>query len=99
LQSRLAADDRVSAFLQATTFHAGDFTRVSDGLCRLHPQLARSSGDGRGATVSLGAACCMAAKAITALRPSHWRYLPLFAMPPEDLPLNHQSDMVSDEAL
>jgi CRISPR/Cas system-associated endonuclease Cas1 len=39
---RPAVDDRVLSFLQATTFHAGDFTRVSDGSCRLHPQLARA---------------------------------------------------------
>jgi CRISPR-associated protein Cas1 len=39
--ARPAVDDRVLAFLQATTFHAGDLTRVSDGSCRLHPQLAR----------------------------------------------------------
>jgi CRISP-associated protein Cas1 len=29
-------------FLKATTFHKGDFTPVSDGSCRLHPQLARA---------------------------------------------------------
>ena len=40
--ARPAVDDRVLSFLQATTFHAGDFTRVSDGSCRLHPQLARA---------------------------------------------------------
>jgi hypothetical protein len=40
--ARPAVDDRVLTFLQATTFHAGDFTRVSDGSCRLHPQLARA---------------------------------------------------------
>ena len=40
--ARPTVDDRVLAFLQATTFHAGDFTRVSDGSCRLHPQLARA---------------------------------------------------------
>jgi hypothetical protein len=40
--ARPSADDRVLAFLQATTFRAGDFTRVSDGSCRLHPQLARA---------------------------------------------------------
>jgi CRISPR-associated endonuclease Cas1 len=39
--SRPAVDGRVLDFLQATTFHAGDFTRVSDGSSRLHPQLAR----------------------------------------------------------
>jgi CRISPR-associated endonuclease Cas1 len=38
---RPAVDERVLALLEATTFHAGDFTRVSDGSCRLHPQLAR----------------------------------------------------------
>jgi CRISP-associated protein Cas1 len=40
--ARPAVDDRVLTFLQTTTFHAGDFTRVSDGSCRLHPQLARA---------------------------------------------------------
>jgi CRISPR/Cas system-associated endonuclease Cas1 len=40
--ARPAVDDCVLAFLQATTLHAGDFTGVSDGLCRLHPQLARA---------------------------------------------------------
>jgi CRISPR/Cas system-associated endonuclease Cas1 len=40
--ARPAVDERVLAFLQTTTFHAADFTRVSDGSCRLHPQLARA---------------------------------------------------------
>jgi CRISP-associated protein Cas1 len=40
--ARPMVDDRVLALLQATTFHAGDFTRVSDGSCRLHPQLGRT---------------------------------------------------------
>jgi CRISPR-associated endonuclease Cas1 len=40
--ARPLVDDRVLSFLQATTFHAGDFTCVSDGSCRLHPQLARA---------------------------------------------------------
>jgi CRISPR associated protein, Cas1 family len=40
--ARPVVDDRVLTFLQATAFHAGDFTRVSDGSCRLHPQLARA---------------------------------------------------------
>ncbi len=35
--ARPLVDERVLTFLQATTFHAGDFTRVSDGSCRLHP--------------------------------------------------------------
>jgi hypothetical protein len=35
-------DDRVLTFLQATTFYAGGFIRVSDGSCRPHPQLARA---------------------------------------------------------
>jgi CRISP-associated protein Cas1 len=39
---RPAVDGRVLTFVQTTTFHAGDFTRVSDGSCRLHPQLARA---------------------------------------------------------
>jgi CRISPR-associated endonuclease Cas1 len=34
--ARPVVDDQVLSFLQATTFHAGDFTRVSDGSCRLH---------------------------------------------------------------
>jgi CRISPR-associated protein Cas1 len=38
---RPAVDERVLTFLQAMTFHTGDFTRLSDGSCRLHPQLAR----------------------------------------------------------
>jgi hypothetical protein len=29
-------------FLARTTFQAGDFTRASDGSCRLHPQLSRA---------------------------------------------------------
>lgn len=40
--ARPAVDDQVLRFLQATPFHAGDFTRVSDGSCRLHPQLTRA---------------------------------------------------------
>jgi hypothetical protein len=40
--ARPAVDDRVLTFLHSTTFHRGDFTRVSDGSCRLHPQLARA---------------------------------------------------------
>ena len=39
--ARPVMDDHVLTFLETTTFHAGDFTRVSDGSCRLHPQLAR----------------------------------------------------------
>jgi CRISPR-associated endonuclease Cas1 len=39
---RPAVDDRVLRFLRSTVFHAGDFVRVSDGSCRLHPQLART---------------------------------------------------------
>jgi CRISPR-associated protein Cas1 len=38
---RPAVDGLVLDFLGRTTFHAGDLTRVSDGSCRLHPQLAR----------------------------------------------------------
>lgn len=38
---RGTVDGLVLDFLQATTFHKGDFTPVSDGSCRLHPQLAR----------------------------------------------------------
>jgi CRISPR-associated protein Cas1 len=40
--ARPVVDDRVLDFLQATTLHAGDFTRVLDGSCRLHPQLAQA---------------------------------------------------------
>jgi hypothetical protein len=40
--ARPAVDDRVLAFLQMTTFHVGDFARIADGSCRLHPQLARA---------------------------------------------------------
>ncbi len=40
--SRGAAESLVLDFLTRTTFHAGDFSRVSDGSCRLHPQLARA---------------------------------------------------------
>jgi hypothetical protein len=35
-------DGLVLDFLARTTFHTSDFTRVSDGACRLHPQLARA---------------------------------------------------------
>jgi CRISPR-associated protein Cas1 len=40
--ARPTIDDRVRTFLYATIFHAGDFTCVSDGSCRLHLQLARA---------------------------------------------------------
>jgi len=39
---RGAVDGLVLDFLGRTTFHAGDFTQVSTGSCRLHPQLARA---------------------------------------------------------
>jgi CRISPR/Cas system-associated endonuclease Cas1 len=39
---RGTVDGLVLDFLAQTTFHAGDFTRMSDGSCRLHPQLARA---------------------------------------------------------
>jgi CRISPR-associated endonuclease Cas1 len=39
---RGAVDGLVLDFLARTTFHAGDFTRASDGSVRLHPQLARA---------------------------------------------------------
>jgi CRISPR-associated protein Cas1 len=39
---RLAVDGLVLDFLGCTRMHTGDFTRVSDGSCRLHPQLARA---------------------------------------------------------
>jgi hypothetical protein len=32
----------VLRFLSAHTLHYGDLTRVHDGSCRLHPQLARA---------------------------------------------------------
>jgi CRISPR-associated endonuclease Cas1 len=38
---RGTVDGLVLDFLAQTAFHAGDFTRVSDGSCRLHLQLAR----------------------------------------------------------
>jgi CRISPR-associated protein Cas1 len=37
---RPAVDDRVLDSLQTTTYHAGDFTCVSDGSFRLRPQLS-----------------------------------------------------------
>jgi CRISPR-associated protein Cas1 len=39
---RPEVDRLVLDFLGRTTFHVGDFTRVLDGSCRLHPQLARA---------------------------------------------------------
>src|SRR5258708_34208427 len=39
---RGTVDGLVLDFLKATTFHKGDFTPVSDGSCRLQPQLARA---------------------------------------------------------
>jgi CRISPR-associated endonuclease Cas1 len=39
---RGAVDGLVLDLLARTTFRVGDFTRVSDGSCRLHPQLARA---------------------------------------------------------
>jgi CRISPR-associated protein Cas1 len=39
---RPAVDGLVLDFLQRATFRRGDFTSVSDGTCRLHPQLARA---------------------------------------------------------
>jgi CRISPR/Cas system-associated endonuclease Cas1 len=35
-------DGLVLRFLAAHTLHYGDLTRVNDGSCRLHPQLARA---------------------------------------------------------
>lgn len=35
-------DSRVLAFLRTTIFRAGDYVRISDGSCRLHPQLAQA---------------------------------------------------------
>jgi CRISPR-associated protein Cas1 len=40
--ARPAVDGLVLDFLARTTLHTGDFTRVSDGSCRLHTQLARA---------------------------------------------------------
>ena len=39
---RGTVDGLVLTFLKATTFHKGNFTPVSDGSCRLYPQLARA---------------------------------------------------------
>jgi CRISPR/Cas system-associated endonuclease Cas1 len=39
---RPAVDALVLAFLERTTFTYGDFARLSDGQCRLHPQVARA---------------------------------------------------------
>jgi len=39
---RGTVDSLVLDFLGRTTFHAGDFSCVVDGSCRLHPQLARA---------------------------------------------------------
>jgi CRISPR-associated endonuclease Cas1 len=39
---RPQVDGLALEFLGQTTFHAGDFLRLSDGVCRLHPQLARA---------------------------------------------------------
>jgi hypothetical protein len=39
---RGAVDGLVLDFLKATMFHKGDFALVSDGSCRLHPQLTRA---------------------------------------------------------
>jgi hypothetical protein len=39
---RPAVDALVLAFLERTTFTYGDSARLSDGQCRLHPQLVRA---------------------------------------------------------
>jgi len=39
---RPVADGLVLSLIDRTTFSYGDFTHVSDGQCRLHPQLARA---------------------------------------------------------
>jgi CRISPR-associated protein Cas1 len=39
---RPQVDGLVLSFLGRTCFHAGDFLRLSDGVCRLHPQLTRA---------------------------------------------------------
>jgi len=39
---RAGVDDLVLQLLTSVTFHKGDFTPVSNGSCRLHPQLARA---------------------------------------------------------
>lgn len=38
---RPIVDRQVLAFIQANTFHPADFTIISDGVCRLSPELAR----------------------------------------------------------
>jgi hypothetical protein len=40
---RGTVDGLVLDFLARTTFHAGDFTRATDGSVKLHPQLARAA--------------------------------------------------------
>jgi CRISPR-associated endonuclease Cas1 len=40
--ARGTVDGLALDFLMSTTFHAGDFTPVSNGSCRLHPQRARA---------------------------------------------------------
>jgi hypothetical protein len=40
--SQPGVDRLVFDFLARTTLHYGDITPVSDGSCRLHPQLARA---------------------------------------------------------
>jgi CRISPR-associated endonuclease Cas1 len=39
---RARVDHLVLGMLKSVTFHKGDFTLISDGACRLHPQLARA---------------------------------------------------------
>jgi CRISPR-associated endonuclease Cas1 len=39
---RGTVDGLVLDFLGRTTFHSGDFMRVTDGSCRIHPQLVRA---------------------------------------------------------
>jgi CRISP-associated protein Cas1 len=39
---RSAVDGLILDFITCTRFHAGDFTRILDGSCRMHPQLART---------------------------------------------------------
>lgn len=38
---RPIVDRKVLVFVQAHTFHPADFTILSDGVCRLNPEMAR----------------------------------------------------------
>jgi CRISP-associated protein Cas1 len=39
---RPVVDKRLLEFVQRQTFTVGDFTHLSNGVCRLNPQLARN---------------------------------------------------------